>query len=124
MGLPECLGCQRCEDEIAALQAEVAALTCQLDELLRRTPPPAVRPQRRYPPAPGKQPSRKKPGGPPGHSPHLKQLAPPQRVQRIFVFVPERGAGCQASLPPASQPGDPPPVRLSKPGAAASWSAS
>jgi transposase len=112
MDVPECPGCQRRDDEIAALKAEVAALTRKIDELLRRSPPPAPRPQERYPQAPAKKATGKKPGGQSGHPPHLKQLAPPGRVQQTFVFVPECCAKCHASLPQGSQPGDPPPTQF------------
>ncbi len=110
MDVPECAGCRRRDEEIAALKAEVAELTRKLDELMRRLPPPP-RPQERYPQAPAKKATGKKAGGQPGHPPHLKELAPPERVNDTIVFVPERCRKCQAALPQQASADDPPPTR-------------
>src|ERR1700731_649423 len=111
MDAPECPGCRRRDEEIAALKAEVAELTRKLDDLLRRLPPPP-RPQERDPRAPAKKATGKKTGGQPGHPPHLKQLAPPERVGRTLVFVPEHCCNCQTPLPEQGRPDDPPPTRF------------
>jgi transposase len=111
MEVPDCPGCRRRDEEIAALKADVAELTRKIDELTRRLPPVPARPQERYPQAPAKKATGKKAGGQPGHPPHLKQLAPPERVAQTFVFVPERCAKCQTALPPEANTSDPPPTR-------------
>src|ERR1700730_6274120 len=98
MDASECPGCRRRDEEIAALKAEVAELTRKLDDMTRRLPP-SPRPQERYPQAPAKKPTQKKAGGQPGHPPHLKELAPPERVRQTFVFVPKRCGKCQTPLP-------------------------
>src|ERR1043166_4039159 len=94
----ECPGCRKRDEEIAALKAEVEALTMRVDELTRRLPaPPRV--QQRYPQAPAKKATGKKAGGQEGHAPHLKRLMPPERVNKTIVFVPERCRQCQRPLP-------------------------
>lgn len=55
---PHCPGYRVRDEQIAALQAEVAALNQKFDELNRRSPPP--RPEERYPKAPAKKPTKKK----------------------------------------------------------------
>jgi transposase len=111
MDTPECPGCRRRDEEVAALKAEIAELTRKLDELTRRLPP-APRPEERYPKPAPKKPTGKKAGGQPGHPPHLKQLAPPERVNKTIVFVPEQCQHCQQPLPQQAQPDDPPPTRF------------
>lgn len=115
MQVPSCLGCRERDARIAALEAEVAALRRQVEELQQRlerlTPPPAQRASTVFPKAPAKQPTGKRPGGQPGHPPHLKQLLPPERVQRTVPFVPTTCARCQTPLPPQAGPDDPPPTR-------------
>ncbi len=111
MDASECPGCRRRDEEVAALKAEIAELIRKLDEVTRCLPP-SPRPQERYPQAPAKKATGKKAGGQPGHRPHLKQLAPPERVNKTIVFVPEHCQRCQQSLPEQTQPNDPPPTRL------------
>src|SRR5262245_36115719 len=112
MDIPECAGCRQRDEEIAALKLEVAALTMRIDELTRRLPPVPPRPEQRYPKAPAKKATGKQAGGQPGHPPHLKELAPPERVQETFIFKPERCAKCQAPLPSEPGPDDPKPTRF------------
>ena len=60
----------------------------------------------------GRKKSKRKPGGQPGHPPHLKQLLPPDRVQKVIPFVPEQCAGCHAALSAHAGPNDPEPTRF------------
>jgi transposase len=59
-----------------------------------------------------KKKSKRKPGGQPGHPPRLKQLLPPERVNRVEVLVPRQCEYCQAALPKQAVPGDPEPTRF------------
>lgn len=121
-----CPGCLQRDQRIAALEAEVAALRqrCleqeaeiealnkKLDELMRRLPPKPPRPQARYPKAPAKKGTKKKKGGQQGHPPHLKQLAPPERVNEVIQFTPEECSHCGELLTADSSSNDPPPTRF------------
>jgi transposase len=109
MEAPECTGCRERDARIAALEAKVAQLEAMVHDLTK--PPLPPRPAPTLPKGPAKQPSGKKPGGQPGHPPHLKTLAPPQRVNQIVPFVPAVCAHCLTALPPEAGPNDPPPVR-------------
>src|ERR1700722_1043792 len=109
MEAPECTGCRGREARIPALEAKAAQWEAWGPHLPNppRPPPPAPT----LPKGPAKQPTGKKPGGQPGHPPHLKTLAPPERVNQIVPFVPAACAHCQSALPPEAGPNDPPPVR-------------
>src|ERR1700722_769078 len=109
MEAPECTGCRERDARIAALEAKVAQLEALVHDLTK--PPLPPRPAPTLPKGPAKQPTGKKPGGQPGHPPHLKTLAPPERVNQIVPFVPAACAHCQSALPPEAGPNDPPPVR-------------
>jgi transposase len=109
MEQPECPGCREREARIAALEAKVAELEARWHDLTK--PPAAARPAPTLPKGPGKQPTGKKPGGQPGHPPHLRTLAPPERVNEIIPFIPTVCAQCQAALPREPGPDDPPPLR-------------
>jgi transposase len=63
------------------------------------------------PKAPLTKGSGKKPGGQPGHPPHLKELLPPERVQRTVTYLPKECGYCRSALPKGAGPHDPPPVR-------------
>jgi transposase len=105
----ECPGCRERDARIAALEAKVAELEGRLHDLTK--PPLPPRPAPVLPKAPPKQPTGKKPGGQPGHPPHLKQLVPPDRVNKTVPYVPATCAHCQTPLPQDAGPDDPPPVR-------------
>ena len=92
--------------QIAALQAEVAALGRKIDE--RPSPP---RGPANLPPAPAKKPTGRKPGGQPNHPPHLKQLLPVDRVGTFVLSLPQACSGCCAALPTEPGPDDPQPRR-------------
>lgn len=59
-----------------------------------------------------KKSSGRKPGGQPGHPPHLKQLAPPERVTETIPIVPKHCEHCSAPLPIQPGPNDPEPTRF------------
>jgi len=119
-----CPGCQQRDAELARLRqqldeqaAELAAVRQRLDDLTKRLPKrPPEPPAKQAPPqdassaAQATMPKRR-PGGQPGHPPHLKQLLPPDRVQRMVPLVPMTCRRCQQSLPAEAQPGDPEPSR-------------
>jgi transposase len=109
MEQPECPGCRERDARLAALEARVAELEARLHDLTKPTVPP--RPTPALPKAPAKQPTGKKPGGQPGHPPHLKTLAPVQRINDIVPFIPTVCAYCQTALPREHNPNDPPPTR-------------
>ncbi len=70
-------------------------------------PPSANPPQAPKPVV--KQPTGRKPGGQPGHTAHLRERLPPERVQNTQHFVPEMCECCQEDLPYAPGPDDPEP---------------
>ena len=51
-----------------------------------------------------RQASGRRRGGQPGHPPHLKQLLPPERVNRIQTFLPRHCAHCGSALPAQPAP--------------------
>ena len=118
MDTGSCPGCEQRDAELARLRkqlddqaTELAALRARLDtvikQLPKRPPEPPSPPATATAPAPPKR----KPGGQPGHPPHLKQLLPPEQVQRIERLVPSACRGCQRALPSQAQPHDPAPTR-------------
>ncbi len=48
----------------------------------------------------------------PGHPPHLKQLAPPERVNVTHKLLPPQCERCHTALPAQAAPGDPEPTRF------------
>src|SRR5262249_41618016 len=62
------------------------------------------------PAAPAKKPTGRPPGAQHGHPAHLKRRLPPERVNRVVPFVPQRCRKCAACLPPEAGPDDPPPT--------------
>jgi len=112
MDILACPGCRERDAQIARLEARVLELEGQVRDLMDRLKPPQPpRLQTRQPAAPPKKPSGKTPGGQPGHPPHLKTLLPPERVKKVFEFVPDHCAKCHAALPKDAGPNDPPPSR-------------
>jgi transposase len=111
MGIPECPGCRERDARIAALEARVLELEGQVRDLLDKLKPPAPpRPAPGLPPAPAKKVTGRKAGGQPGHPPYLKDRLPPERVNHVVQFVPERCHKCAARLPQEPGPHDPPPT--------------
>ncbi len=118
MDAPACPGCRERDVRIAEHERRFAALEEELQRLKallgrnasNSSTPPSANPLGAPKPVVKKK-SRRAPGGQPGHPPHLKRFLPPERVQKTFVFVPERCAHCTAALPQEAGPNDPPPTR-------------
>jgi transposase len=107
-----CPGCKQRDEQIAALERRLAQLEARLNTNAgNSSTPPSANPLGAPPPVVKKK-SKRKRGGQPGHPPHLKQLLAPERVTRVEAIVPEVCAACQATLPRAACPHDPPPKRF------------
>lgn len=111
MGKPDCPDCQALLQVIAHLQARVRDLEARLNNnACNSSLPPSANPLGAPKPVVKKK-SRRRPGGQPGHPPRLKQLLPPERVQKAIPFVPRQCRRCRAALPAEAGPADPPPTR-------------
>jgi transposase len=118
MEVPACPGCRERDARIAELERRVAQLEALVRDLLSRlgtnstnsSVPPSANPLDAPKPV-RKQSTGRKPGGQPGHTPHLKQLLPPERVNKIICLRPAHCAKCQTPLAHEPGPGDPPPTR-------------
>jgi transposase len=111
-----CPGCLERDERIAALERRVAELEARLRDLTARlgtnatnssTPPSANPPHAPKPVV--KERTGKKPGGQPGHPAHLRRRLPPERVNQVIPFVPQRCSRCAAPLPVEPGPEDPEP---------------
>jgi transposase len=107
-----CPGCQRRDQEIAALKRRPAVIEARLNTNAgNASTPPSANPLGAKPPVVKKK-SKLKRGGQPGHPPHLKQLLPPDRVTRTEAIVPATGRDCGSALSPEAGPDDPEPTRF------------
>lgn len=111
MAVPECPGCCELRARNAELESRVLALEAQVRDLLDKLKPPSPRVPTSQPPAPAKKPTGKKPGAQPGHPPLMKALVPPERVNEVVVYVPQRCATCDKPLPAKRGVNDPEPKR-------------
>jgi transposase len=112
MDTPECAGCRARDARIAELEKRIAALEARLGtNSTNSSLPPSANPLGAPKPVRKKK-SKRKPGGQPGHPPRLKQLVPPERVNRVVPFVPTACEQCAAALPAEAGPGDPEPTRF------------
>jgi transposase len=114
------LACQACRERdarIARLQQQVADLTARLRTLETRlgqnssnsSIPPSANPPQAPPPVRKKRTGRR-PGGQPGHTAHLRERLPPERLTEPTVhYLPDICEACQANLPQAPGPDDPEP---------------
>ena len=111
MDAPECPGCRELRARNAELEARVLTLEAQVRDLLDKLKPPTPQGQTPQPAAPVKKPTGKKPGGQPGHPPLRKTLVPPERVNQVVPYVPDRCAKCDQALPAKAgvgiRPGEP-----------------
>src|ERR1700758_5585228 len=106
MEIPACPGCRERDARIAELERRVAELEALVRDLLSRlgnnssnsSVPPSANPLGAPKPV-RKQPTGRKPGGQPGHTPHLRQLLPPERVKETIRYVPTHCCKCRAKLP-------------------------
>jgi transposase len=111
MEQPQCPGCRERDARIAKLEAKVLALEGQLRDLVDKLKPPTPsRPAPKQPAAPAKKPSGRQPGGQDGHPAHLKRRLPPERVDHVVRFVPQRCRKCAADLPQKASAHDRPPT--------------
>src|SRR6266478_5427625 len=95
----DCPGCRARDARIAELEGRIAALEARLNtNSSNSSVPPSANPLGAPKPVVKKK-SKRRPGGQPGHPPHLKQLAPPERVNRVVAFVPTQCGHCDATLP-------------------------
>src|SRR5271167_2305674 len=105
MDVPACPGCRIRDARNGELEQRVAELETLVRDLLARlginasnsSTPPSANPLGASKPFVKKK-SRRRPGGQPGHPPHLKQLLPPERVNRVVPFVPRECEHCQSAL--------------------------
>jgi transposase len=111
-----CPGCLERDERIAALERRVAELEALVRDLTARlgtnatnsgTPPSANPPNAPKPVT--KKPTGKAPGGQPGHPAHLRRRLPPERINAVVPFVPDRCTRCAAPLPVDPGPEEPPP---------------
>src|SRR5215212_3522182 len=109
MATVTCPGCLERDQRIAALERRVAELEARLGTNATNsgTPPSANPPGAPKPVA--KKRSGKAPGGQPGHPAHLRRRLPPERVNKVVTFVPDRCTHCTAPLPLEASPEDPEP---------------
>jgi transposase len=106
MEQPQCVGCRERDARIAALEARLAELEARVGK-----PPSPSRSAPALPKSPPKKPSGKKPGAQPGHPAYLKELLPPERVNRTVSYLPQECEHCHRPLPKEAGPHDPPPTR-------------
>lgn len=94
------------EAEVVRLRAEVAELRARLGQNSTNSslPPSSDGPGRLRPPKPKKGGRR---GGQRGHPGHFRALLPPERVDRMQEYRPERCRHCGAALAGAAEVGAP-----------------
>jgi transposase len=104
---PSCEGCRRLEARVAELEAMIRELQARLkQDATNSSLPPSANPPH------GRKPVRKhktgrQRGGQPGHTAHLRERLPPERVQEIVSFVPEECHDCGTALSKNPGPNDP-----------------
>jgi transposase len=107
-----CPGCNERDARIADLERRLAVLEARLKtNASNSSTPPSANPLGAVTPVKKKK-SKRKRGGQPNHSPHLKQLLPPERVTRTVHHLPEKCSTCHAHLPREAGPNDPEPKRF------------
>lgn len=113
----ECPGCRQRDERIAQLERQLAEHAARLRELEARlgqnasnsSIPPSANPPQAPPPV-RKQPTGRKPGGQPGHTAHLRQRLPAERLTEPVVHHrPTVCEACQHDLPEAPRADDPAP---------------
>lgn len=92
---------------LATLEQLVAALTARLGQTSRNSsrPPSSDPPGILKPPTGGAL--GRRPGGQPGHPGRARAMLTTEQVDEVIVCVPERCAGCGATLPATAGPTDP-----------------
>src|SRR5436853_6732412 len=109
MDEPNCAGCRELRKRIAELEARLREVEARLGQNASNSSlPPSANPPQAPPPV-RKQPTGRQPGGQAGHTAHLRQRLPPERVHQTHHLIPDTCEACQEALPPASRPDDPEP---------------
>jgi transposase len=84
-----CEGCRQLEARIVQLEAMIRELQARLkQDATNSSLPPSANPPQGRKPVQKKKTGRKR-GAQPGHSAHLRERLPPERVQQVITFVPE-----------------------------------
>lgn len=110
MATVTCPGCLERDERIAALERRVAELEARrATNATNSSTPPSANPLGAPKPVTKKR-TGKKPGGQPGHAAHLRRRLPPERVNQVVPFVPDRCGRCQEPLPAPPGPHDPEPT--------------
>jgi transposase len=114
---PECQGCRERNARIARLEQQVAELVARVRDLEARlgqnasnsSIPPSANPPQAPPPV-RKQPTGRKAGGQTGHTAHLRERLPPERLTEPTVhYLPDICQACQDDLPCMPGADDPEP---------------
>src|SRR5437763_13469619 len=110
MDEPSCAGCRELLKRIAELDARIRDLEARLGQNASNSSiPPSANPPQAPPPV-RKQPTGRKPGGQPGHTAHLRQRLPSERLTAPAVhYLPAICTACQDDLPFVPGPDDPEP---------------
>jgi transposase len=110
MDEPSCAGCRELVKRVAELEAQLRDLEARLGQNASNSSlPPSANPPQAPPPV-RKQPTGRKPGGQPGHTAHLRQRLPSERLTEPTVhYLPDICAACQDDLPCLPGPDDPEP---------------
>ena len=104
-----CPGCRQLRRRVAELEAELRELKAQLGRNASNSSlPPSQNPPQAPPPV-RKEPTGRAPGGQAGHTAHLRERLPPERVKETQHFVPDICEHCQEDLSLAPGPDDPEP---------------
>jgi transposase len=107
-----CAGCCQRDARIAEMERRIAELESRLGtNSSNSSVPPSANPLGAPKPVRKKK-SKRRPGGQPGHPPRLKQLLPPERVNRVVPLLPHECEDCHAELPAEPSAGDPEPSRF------------
>jgi transposase len=107
-----CPGCCQRDARIAELERRIAELEARLGtNSSNSSVPPSANPLGAPKPVRKKK-SKRRPGGQPGHPPRLKQLLPPERVNRVVPLVPRECEDCHAELATQPSADDPEPTRF------------